>query len=103
MVIIYSKNGVAIRLTVERWNHIVRRHPEMISQKERVLQTIAEPDFIQLGDFGELIAGKFYDKTPLTSKYLIVVYKEISKEDGFLITAYFTSKPSERRKIIWKL
>ena len=102
MIIVNSKNGVAIRITKERWSHIVNRHPEMADQKERVLNTIAEPKFIQKGDFGELIAIRFYDKTPLTSKYLIAIYKEIVDKDGFLITAYFTNKPSERRKIIWR-
>ena len=102
MIIVYSKNGVAILITQERWNHIVTRHPEMVDQKERVLNTISEPQLIQKGDFGELIAIRFYDKTPMTSKYLIAIYKEITDKDGFLITAYFTNKPSERRKLVWK-
>jgi len=102
MIIVYSKNGVSIRLTQERWNHIVNRHPEIFDQKERVLQTITEPELIQKGDFGELIAVRFYDKTPLTSKHLIAIYKELSNKDGFLITAYFTNKPSERRQVVWK-
>jgi len=29
MLIIHSHNSVPIRLTEERWQHIVRRHPEM--------------------------------------------------------------------------
>jgi len=103
MIIVYSRNNIPIRLTIERWAHIIRRHPEMNNQKEKVLQTISNPQIIQQGDFGEVITSRFYKETPLTSKYLIVVYKEISKEDGFLITAYFTNKPSERRKIIWSL
>ena len=74
----------------------------MVDQKERVLQTITEPQLIQQGDFGELIAVRFYEETPLISKYLIAVYKEVSKEDGFLITAYFTNQPSERRLIVWR-
>jgi len=100
MIIVYSKNSVAIRLTIERWNHIVERHPEMQNQKEKVLQAITGPHLIQQGDFGELVAARFYKETPLTSKYLIAVYKEVSGADGFLITAYFTNKPSERRQII---
>jgi len=57
---------------------------------------------IQQGDFGELIAIRFYEKTPLTSKYLVTMYKEVLDSDGFIITAYFASKPSERRKTVWK-
>ncbi|MEW5768286.1 MAG: hypothetical protein AB1797_11830 [bacterium] len=74
----------------------------MKNQKEEVLETITAPHLIQQGDFGGLIAVRFYGKTPLTSKYLIAIYKEISHSDGFVITAYYATKPSERRKIVWK-
>jgi hypothetical protein len=62
-------------LTIERWDHIIKRHPEMDGEREKVLDTITDPDLIQQGDFGELIGIKFYEKTPLTSKYLVVIYK----------------------------
>jgi len=102
VIIIKSKNNIPIRLTKERWEHIVIRHPELESQKDRVLETVANPDKIQQGDYGELIAIRFYKKTPLTSKYLVVVYKEVMNIDGFIITAYFTTNPSERRLILCK-
>lgn len=101
MLIVDSHNGVPVRLTNERWQHITRRHPEMAHQRERVLETVAEPEMIQQGDFGELLAIKFYPKTPLTSKFLIVAYKE-SADDGFIATAYFARRPSDRREVIWK-
>lgn len=101
MIIVKSKNNIPIRLTFERWNHIIMQHPEMEGQKERVLETTSEPQFIQQGDFGELIAVRFYETTPLTSKYLIVVYKE-SMTDGFIITADYAVKSSTRRTIVWK-
>ena len=68
------------------------RHPELDGQKEQVLETITEQDMIQQGDFGELIAIRFYEKTPLTSKYLVVIYKEVENTDGFLITSYYFTK-----------
>jgi len=74
----------------------------MADQKERFLETITNPDFIQQGDFGELLAVRYYDKTPLTQKYLVVVYKEVSARDGFVLTAYLASAPSQRRISIWK-
>jgi len=52
MVIVKSKNNILIRLTTERWNHIITRHPEMDSQKEHVLEALTDPDLIQRGDFG---------------------------------------------------
>jgi hypothetical protein len=102
MVIVKSKNSVNLRLTTERWSHIVRRHPEMDSQREHVLEAVTNPDLVQKGDFGELIATRFYERTPLTSKHLVVVYKEAERSDGFVITAYYASKPSERREVLWK-
>ena len=69
MIIVLSKNKVPVRLSSERWEHIERRHPEMRNQKERILETISNPDFIQQGDFGELLAIKFFDSTPLSQKY----------------------------------
>lgn len=74
----------------------------MINEKGKIVETIGGPDIVQKGDFGTLLAIKFYKKTPLTSKYLVVVYKELNKTDGFVLTAYFTNKFSERREIIWK-
>lgn len=102
MIIIKSKQGVPIRLSTERWEHIRRRHPEIKDQKDKVLETITAPDVIQQGDYGELLAIKFFENTPLTEKYLVVIYKEINKDDGFVITAYFTKKPSERRLTVWR-
>jgi len=102
MLIVSSKNGIPIRLNEERWQHIVFRHPEMNSQREQVLETLAEPDIIQQGDTEELLAIRFYPKTPLTRKFLVVAYREVSSDDGFVITSYLTNNPSDKRKILWK-
>lgn len=102
MLIVHSLNGIPIRLTGERWQHIVHRHPEMEDQRERVLETLVEPDMIQEGDFGELLASRFYPDTPLTSKFLVVAYREIDQDDGFILTAYLTRRPSSRRTVLWE-
>jgi hypothetical protein len=89
MLIVYSRNAVPVRLTAERWQHIMYCHPEMVEQRERVLETLAEPEIIQQGDYGELLVIRSYPETPLTSKYLVVVYREVDQKDGFILTAYF--------------
>ncbi|NJR61450.1 MAG: hypothetical protein HC769_23020 [Cyanobacteria bacterium CRU_2_1] len=66
-----------------------------------MLETIAKPDQIQAGDTGELLAIRFYSQTPLTSKFMVVAYREISVDDGFILTAYFTNRPSIRRITLW--
>jgi len=102
MIITFSRNAVPIRLTRERWQHIKRRHPEMQRQRAKVLETISTPDMILRGDFGELLAARLYSRTPLTRKYLIAAHKELSAQDGFVITTYLTNALSRRRKVLWK-
>ena len=102
MLIVRSRNGVAVRLTQERWQHITHRHPEMSDWREQVLDTVAQPDCIQAGDYGVLLAIRKYTDTPFATKHLVVVYREIGAEDGFVLTAYFTGGPSARRKMLWK-
>ena len=68
-----------------------------------ILKTIENPDFIIAGDFGELIATRLFEKTPVTNdKYLTVVYKETSFLDGFILTAYFSRSINKTRRILWK-
>ncbi len=74
----------------------------MDTQRERMLETVEQPDLIQQGDYGELLAIRFYREAPLTNKFLVVAYKEVGADDGFIITAYFTSEPSARRIVLWK-
>ncbi|MCR4405184.1 MAG: hypothetical protein NUW06_07945 [Candidatus Acetothermia bacterium] len=89
-------------MTEERWGYICRRHPEMQDQKDKVLETINDPDYIQEGDQGTKMAIRSYEKTPLGSKYLIVVYREIGRSNGFIITSYFTRQPAAWREVLWR-
>lgn len=102
MLVVHSHNGVPIRLTEERWQHILTRHPEMIDHRGLVERTVAEPDIIQQGDFGELLAVRFHPQTSLTSKFIVVAYREVSSGEGYILTAYLTSRPSPRRDTVWK-
>lgn len=103
MISINSKNNRLIRLTDERMNHIMVNHPETKNCISWILETLENPDFVIAGDFGELLAVKLYDKTPVTNdKYLTIVYKETSKLDGFILTAYFSRSINKTRQIVWK-
>jgi hypothetical protein len=103
MISVNSKSNRLIRLTDERIKHITINHPETKNCISWILETIENPDLILAGDFGELIAIKLYDKTPVTfDKYLTVVYKEASKLDGFILTAYFSRSINEKRETVWK-
>ena len=74
----------------------------MEGERDRILETVRAPDLVQEGDSGERLALRFYPHTPLTQKYLVVVYREISANDGFILTAYFARRPTTRRAILWK-
>ena len=94
-----SKSGVPIRLTEGRWFHIVEHHNNLAGHSNDVLNTIENPDIILKGWTGELLAVK-----EINDKYIIAAYKEIPKSDGFIITAFFTSKIEKlkRRGVIWE-
>jgi hypothetical protein len=95
-----SKNGVPIRLTEERWFHITEDHSEIAGYYFEVLETVEEPEAIYEGKTGECIAVKEIEK----GKYIVVIYRELSQEDGFVITSIITRrrKQLERRKKIWQ-
>ena len=102
MIVIRSRNGIPVRLTEERWRHVVTSHPELGDQRERLLETVSDPDLVQDGDDGELLAIRLYEHTPLTRKHLVVAYREAGPTDGFVLTAYFTRRPLARRLTRWK-
>lgn len=103
MISANSKNNLLIRLTDERISHIFKNHPETRECISWFIETIENPDFILAGDFGELLAVKRYDKTPVTDdKFLVIVYKETSSLDGFILTAYFSRSINKKRRIEWK-
>jgi len=99
MEIIRSKNGVAIRLTEERWFHITEEHSEMAGLYFDVLETVEEPDAVYEGGAGECIAVKGIER----DKYLAVIYKEVNKKDGFIITAFLTKRKRQfgKRRKLW--
>ena len=96
MDVVLSTNGVRIRLTDERWLHIVENHDDMAGYHDEVLETIEDPQWILQGYRGAFIAVKALGRR----RYLCVVYKEQDSEDGFVITAYTTSRIN-RRSIVW--
>ena len=94
-----SRHGVPIRLTSERWQHIIEEHAEIASLHQEVLDTLREAERVLRGTDGELFAVR----TMEPGKALVVVYREIGTDDGFVITAFVTRrlKSLERREKIW--
>ncbi len=99
MEIVKSKNGVPIRLTEQRWYHIIENHDDLAGYYDEVLSVVEEPDYIIKGYRDACIALKEMKE----NKFLAVVFKEVNREDGFIITAYFTSKIKlEKEVILWE-
>ena len=96
MEVVHSINGVPVRLTQERWEHIYLNKPYMERHFEDILAAIEHPTWILRGYSGSLVAV-----VPLGSrKFLHVVYKETSRDDGFVITA-FIARDYKRNLIQW--
>ncbi len=100
MKLLHDYEGRTIRLTDERLKHILE-HPEMnrmsrsievtLSNPERVIQSMSEPD--------AHLYYRFYIGTRVGDKYLCVVVK-IRQQDAFVLTAYLTDTV-KKGKVIW--
>ncbi len=92
----------AIRLTSERWAHILD-HPEMVGQRDRMIETLAAPDVVIATMKDETIHAyhRLYERTPVTRKFMVVVVKK-ETTDAFVVTAYYAGR-LKKGKIVWPL
>ncbi len=93
---VYSLNNVPVRLTEERWEHIVGAHPYMTRYYEEMLDAVVDPEYILPGHEGSLIAVLGLRKKTI----LHVMYREVSSTDGFIVTAYIKTS-FDKKKAIW--
>ncbi len=93
-----SRNGIPIRLTDERWSHVIEEHTELAGFRLEVLETLTQPERIVEGLHGALLAVRAIGQ----GTWLVVVYRE-AVADGFVITAFLTSngKFLAKRRQIW--
>src|SRR6266478_2189574 len=95
--IAHSINAVPIRLTAERWEHILDSHPELGSYRETILDAIENPDYILASRRGALGAVVVLGR----KAFLHVFYVEKSRRDGFIISALVEEKMN-KAKILWR-
>lgn len=93
---VHSINGVPIRLPEERWEHIVSNKPYMESYYQQVLDAVEGPTWVLRGYAGALVAVLTLGR----QGHLHVVYREVSREDGFIITAFIARKVN-RSAMVW--
>ncbi len=100
-----SVNGTPIRLTEERWSHIVEHHPEVERFLEEILSTVSNPKNLYLLTKKQILAAtNSYDKVETygLAKNIVVHYREVT-HDGFILTAFVISdKRLERRFRNWE-
>ena len=90
-------------LSERAWRHIRERHPEVAPYRDLVERTIESPELIVKGHMAESKAVKHFPKTHLGSKYIVVVYREVSGQKR-IITAYFTSSLRKvKGEIVWRI
>jgi hypothetical protein len=96
--IVESVDGVPIRLTDERWyEHILEEHPEMSGYYDAVLSAVENPTFVLRGYKGTKAAVVNLGR----KKWLHVVYRELKRKDGFIISAYF-KRDFDDNLVIWQ-
>jgi len=96
VAVVISTGGVPIRLTEERWFHIIEYHAELESFQNEVLLTVAKPDALYISPLGlkpNYAAVRVFSKLRERglAKSLVVHYREVSRTDGFILTALVIS------------
>jgi hypothetical protein len=68
--IVTDKFERKIRLTYERWLHILE-HPEMQNQENKIKDVLSDPEIVRKSRYDENVElyYKFYSETPVTEKY----------------------------------
>jgi hypothetical protein len=96
-----TPNGKMLRLTNEGWDHICTVHPELKKELNKMKQAMKTPDLIKQGNRADtLMLYKFFSKTIVSPKHLVLVIKYFNTE-GFVITGYFTER-IRKGEILWK-
>lgn len=92
MTVLFDYEDRDIRLTEEWLEHIERR-PEMVSQVDRLRETLEHPDEVRRSDQDGTVHlyHRRYEITPVTEKILLVVVK-MEIDSPFVITAFFTDR-----------
>ena len=97
-----SKNGASIRLTEKQWEHIIAARPELGNFMKEIMNAVEQPDELfepQIRVKPQLHAVKRVETLSKfgLSQNIVVVYRETSFQEGFIITAFPISDRRKRR------
>ncbi len=99
---VVSKFGKKVILSHGRYDHITKRHPEVLGEMDKMKETLASPKMIRRSKYDEKVwlFYRFFKETPVTEKYSMAAVRVLN-DDALVVTSYFT----DRIKIgeeIWK-
>ncbi len=74
----------------------------MLKQMERLQETLLAPELVlaTVADDSVQVYHRYYSTTPVTSKYLLVVVKQVDN-DAFVLTAFFSNRRKQGR-VVWQ-
>lgn len=87
---VIDKTGKKLRMTDYNWHHIVKRHPEIASEKGKIIETLEKSDKItdSLEDEETKYYHRYYKSLPPPYKFMRVIAKYLNGE-GFIISSHF--------------
>lgn len=91
--------GKKIRTTNEYWNHITtKKHSELQGKLDKALETLSDPNEIYQQDEKSDI-HLYYRKS--NGVWICVVARHLNG-DGFIVTAYLTTKSKRKGNLVWQ-
>lgn len=97
--ILIDYEGRKIRLTEERWQHILS-HPEMKNLSSLIIETVSKPELVRQSNTDQTVYLYYcyQTQTIVGDKWLCVVVKLLDN-DAFVITAYLTDRLKKGKQI----
>jgi hypothetical protein len=103
-----SKGGALIRLTEKQWMHVIASRPQLEDFQREIMEVIERPDVIFAPPprvRSQLHAVKKFKRLRDLGlgENLVVVYRELTLKEGFIITAFPISDRRKRRMYrLWR-
>jgi len=87
---VIDKTKRKLRMTDSNWNHITKKHPEIASQKEKIIETLQKPDKItsSLEDENTRYYYKYYKNLQSNYNFVKVIAKYLNGK-GSIISSHF--------------
>ncbi len=102
MDILADYNGISIRLTDERLQHITDAHPSVLELPNAIVETLESPDTVRLSSRSDdtRLYYRWYTETKYDDKYVCVVVV-MTDDDAWIITTYLTDA-IKQGELLWE-